>query len=72
MIAVMPSVVVLYYFQLTLIGTNSLINLIPCSSIYSPILFAISWSNPLKRMDLTITVTSNPRPARNPAHSKAT
>lgn len=46
--------------------------LTPCSFIYSPILFAMSWSNPLRRMDLTITVTSNPRPARNPAHSKAT
>ncbi len=30
------------------------------------------WSNPLKKIDLAITVVSNPHPVRNPAHSNAT
>lgn len=47
-------------------------NQTPTFSISQPIQFAISWSNPLKRIDLTMTVVSYPQAFKNPAHSKAT
>lgn len=34
-------------------------------------MLASCWSNPLSKIDLTITVTSIPKAFKNPAHSKA-
>ena len=53
-------------------GTNPLRKFTPCPFMYSPTISAICWSNPRRRMDLTITVTSNPNLAKKPAHSSET
>lgn len=61
-----------FQFRPTFVGTYLRRNFTPCSSIYSPARLAMSWSKPRSRMDRTMTVTSRPRPARNPPHSRAT
>ena len=40
--------------------------------MYDPTFSAYSWSNPLNKTLLTITVVSFPKPFKNPAHSNAT
>ena len=54
-----------------LIGTAFLMNFMPWFYMYYPILFEICWSKPLKRIDLTIIVTSVPKACKNPPHSRA-
>ena len=46
-------------------------NFIPESYIYSATLLAMSWSKPLRNIDLTMTLTSIPSPCIKPAHYNA-
>lgn len=58
-------------FTLIDVGTAFFTNLTPCFYMYSPTLFAICWSKPLKNIERTITVTGILNPFKNPAHYNA-